>query len=157
MDPLDPDLQPPQLLQRMPSWQLAQAAAIADSLVSARLAEAGLRKHHYSTLLTLSDAGPLSQAAIGRRLGIDRSHLHALVAALDQAGLIERERHRDDRRRNEVRLSAHGRQTLERLTSAILEAQEVLLAPLDTSEREALGRLLDRIREAAREESEPAP
>src|SRR3954452_17493932 len=95
----------PARLRTKPSWLLSQAALTGDRLVSEALAREGERKYHFRVLLALADDGPLSQAELGRRLGIDRSDMAAVVGELDGRGLLTRQRHPDDRRRNVVALT----------------------------------------------------
>ena len=93
----------------------------------------------------LDDSGPTSQAELGRRLALDRSDLHAIVADLERDGLIDRERDPDDGRRNRVRLTPKGRAQLRRLDKRVEQAQDELLAPLTTAERAQLTALLTRV------------
>src|SRR4051794_23727255 len=65
----------PARLRTKPSWLLSQAALAGDRLVSEALAAEGVRKYHFRVLIALADDGPLSQADLGRRLGIDRSDM----------------------------------------------------------------------------------
>jgi MarR family transcriptional regulator, lower aerobic nicotinate degradation pathway regulator len=132
-------------LARLPSRLLGQAALRADRLVADALAEEGVRRHHYAVLATLADHGPASQAELGRRLWIDRSDMHAVLADLERAGLVSRQRDAADRRRNVVAVTPAAAPALERLDARVAEAQATLLAPLDTGEREQLLDLLDRL------------
>ncbi len=74
-------------------------------LVGEALAVEGVRRQHFSVLTSLAEQGEASQAELGRRLWIDRSDLHALVAELERDGLIARSRAAEDRRRMVVTLS----------------------------------------------------
>lgn len=139
------DYDPPRLLRTLPSWLLSRAAWAAQAEVRASLADAGVRRHHFTVLLALEEAGPASQAALGRRLGIDRSDMAAVVADLERDGLIGRERDARDRRRNVVTLTTAGATALTRLQARVSGAQETLLAPLSPAERAELVRLLSRI------------
>lgn len=135
----------PQRLWALPSWLVSRAALQASRLVGLRLDASGVRRKHYSVLATIDEAGPLSQAAIGRRLALDRSDLHAIVSDLEGDALIERARDPEDRRRNVVRLTAKGRTALKRLDARVQAAQDDLLAPLSAAEREQLRALLTRV------------
>jgi DNA-binding MarR family transcriptional regulator len=135
----------PQRLWALPTWLVSRAALQAARLTGERLGEAGVRRKHFSVLATLDEAGPLSQAAIGRRLGLDRSDLHAVVGDLERDALIERARDPEDRRRNVVALTTKGRATLKRLDARVQAAQDDLLAPLSSAERRQLTALLTRV------------
>jgi DNA-binding MarR family transcriptional regulator len=135
----------PRRLRALPTWQLSRAALAGARHVAAALGEAGVRRHHYSVLVALDERGPASQAELGRRLGIDRSDMAAVVARLEDDGAIARTRDERDRRRNVVRLTAQGAATLADLQARVQTAQEALLAPLDEAERRELTRLLERL------------
>jgi MarR family transcriptional regulator, lower aerobic nicotinate degradation pathway regulator len=132
-------------LDRLPSRLLGQAALRADRLVAEALAEEGVRRHHYAVLATLADHGPASQAELGRRLWIDRSDMHAVLADLEHAGLVSRERDTADRRRNVVAVTPAAEPVLARLDARVAAAQEAVLAPLDAGERAQLLDLLARL------------
>ena len=81
-------------------------------------------------LAALAEFGPDSQAALGRRSGIDRSDMVALMSDLVAADLVERRPDEDDRRRNVVTITAAGRRRLRALDAAVERAQEQLVGQL---------------------------
>lgn len=147
MDPSTPQPHPPRRLTGLPSWLLSQGALHAHRLVAEALAEDDVRKHHFTVLLALEEEGSSSQAALGRRLGIDRSDLHGVLNDLEQDGLVARLRDEQDRRRNVVELTAAGAEALVRLEARVRAAQERLLEPLSADERTALLASLARLAE----------
>ncbi|HYZ80032.1 MAG TPA: MarR family transcriptional regulator, partial [Solirubrobacteraceae bacterium] len=96
----------------------------------------------------LAEQGAASQAALGRRLWIDRSDLHAILNELEQRGLVARVRDEQDRRRNAVGLTRAGKAALARLDKRMAAAQDALLAPLSRDDRRELVRLLERLVDA---------
>jgi DNA-binding MarR family transcriptional regulator len=145
----DPHLEydPPQRVRRMPSWLVGQAAQRAQALVAAALAGEGMRRQHYTVLTSLAEQGEASQAALGRRLWIDPSDLHAIAGELEREGLIARVRDPKDRRRNVVQITASGRAILKRLDGLIDQAQRDFVSPLSASDRRQLVQLLERLLE----------
>ena len=135
-------------LRRLPSWLAGQVAGRGHRLVGEALAQEGCRRHHYAVLTVLAETGPASQSEVGRRLWLDRSDMHAVVGDLEASGLLARTRDQEDRRRNRIALTPAGGKTLERLDALVDAAQEALLAPLPTSDREQLVRLLAQLAEA---------
>jgi DNA-binding MarR family transcriptional regulator len=107
-----------------------------------------MRRQHFSVLTSLSEQGAASQAALGRRLWIDRSDLHSILNDLEREGLVERLRDERDQRRNVVALTARGTTVLRRLDQEVDAAQATLLAPLSESERRTLHRLLAQLIDA---------
>lgn len=139
------DYDPPQRVREMPSWLVGQVGQRAQALVAAALAGEGMRRQHFTVLTSLAQQGEASQAALGRRLWIDPSDLHAIAGELERDGLIARVRDPEDRRRNVVTITAAGRATLKRLDALIDNAQRDLLSPLTARERREFLRLLERL------------
>jgi MarR family transcriptional regulator, lower aerobic nicotinate degradation pathway regulator len=139
---------PPERLRQLPSWLTAEVARRARRLVNESLAKDGRRRQHFTVLASLSEQGPASQADLGRRLSIDRSDLHALLAELESDGFVARVRDERDRRRNVVTLTPAGRGALARLGKRIDAAQDALLEPLSAAERRELSRLLQKVLES---------
>lgn len=135
----------PTRLRALPSWLLAQATLEASRRVAEKLSEVGAHRSHFAVLTTLEEFGPASQAALGRRCGIDRSDMVALVDHLVADGHVERNPDPSDRRRNIITLTATGAKRLDELGAVLAAAQEDFLAPLDNRDRRSLVDLLDRL------------
>ncbi|SBV03536.1 DNA-binding transcriptional regulator, MarR family [Streptomyces sp. Ncost-T6T-1] len=136
---------PPQRLRALPSRLTNQAALVANRIVDRGLAEAGARRYHYALLAASEEYGPSSQAALGRRTGIDRSDMVATVNDLAERRLLERAPDPEDRRRNIISITAAGRQELTRLDELLAAAQDAFLAPLSAADRRTLTDLLTRL------------
>jgi DNA-binding MarR family transcriptional regulator len=136
---------PPPRLRQLATWLIGQVAGEGQRLVSEALAEEGVRRHHFAVLTSLAQQGATSQAALGRRLWIDRSDLHAILNELEDGGLIKRVRDEHDRRRNMVALTRRGTATLKRLDTLVDAAQSALLEPLSPHDRRELHRLLQQL------------
>ena len=134
---------PPPRLRSLPTWLASELARKGQRLVSEALAQEGARRQHFTVLTSLSEQGAASQAALGRRLWIDRSDLHAILNELEGDGLLARVRDQHDRRRNLVALTPAGNAALKRLDQRVDAAQNAFLEPLSRSDRRELGRLLD--------------
>ncbi|MHB8295330.1 MAG: MarR family winged helix-turn-helix transcriptional regulator [Acidimicrobiales bacterium] len=87
----------------------------------------------------------MSQAALGRRLGIDRSDIVAVLNRLQADKLVVRAQDERDRRRNVIQVTPAGKRYLRRLDTAVNKAQEALLAPLSPSQQEKLVGLLQHL------------
>ncbi|HWF73840.1 MAG TPA: MarR family transcriptional regulator [Solirubrobacteraceae bacterium] len=134
---------PPARLRRLPTWLVSEVARRGQRLVGDSLEEEGARRQHFAVLTSLSEQGAASQAALGRRLWIDRSDLHTILNELEGDGLLARIRDQGDRRRNLVELTPAGRAALSRLDRRVDAAQSALLAPLSARDRRELRRLLE--------------
>jgi DNA-binding MarR family transcriptional regulator len=133
----------------LPTWLSGQVARRGERLVADALAEAGMRRQHFTVLTALADQGAASQAMLGRRLWIDRSDLHAILNELERDGLVVRVRDQGDRRRNVIELTRRGRAALARLDERVDAAQRAFLEPLSASERRELCRMLARLLDSA--------
>jgi DNA-binding MarR family transcriptional regulator len=149
-DPEEPaGYDPPRRLRQLPSWLSSAVARKAQRLVAAALAQEGARRQHFTVLTSLAEQGPASQAALGRRLWIDRSDLHAILNELERGGLVRRVRDEQDRRRNVVALTRRGTAALKRLDKRVDAAQNELLEPLSATDRRELRRLLEQLVDGA--------
>ncbi|MDT0320123.1 MarR family winged helix-turn-helix transcriptional regulator [Streptomyces millisiae] len=137
--------QVPVRLREKASWLITHAATPAGRLSSEAFAGVGARRYHYPLLAALAEFGPASQAALGRRCGIDRSDVVAALNELAAAGQVVRSPDPADRRRNVITLTPEGERQLERADKALAAAQDALLAPLSAGERAELIRLLARV------------
>lgn len=142
---------PPERLRRLPSWLVNQVGLRATRLVHERFGRPGARAD-FAVLSALQEFGGMSQAELGRRLGLDRSDVAAVLDRLEGDRSAERTADPCDRRRKIVVLTARGARALEDLQQALDRAQAELLAPLSPAERADLVRLLQRLVEA-----HPAP
>ena len=140
-----PEGPPPARLRTLPSRLTNGAALIANRIVDRALAQAGARRYHYALLATLEEYGPASQAALGRRTGIDRSDVVAAVNDLAAQDLLERAPDPGDRRRNIVTITPAGRKRLAELDRLLAAAQDAYLAPLSPADRRTLTDLLTRL------------
>ena len=108
----------------------------------------------FGVLNVLASLGEASQRELCDALDLDRSTVAGLVARLESRELVERGRAPGDRRRNVVRLTAAGRETLTDLAPAAARVDAVLTAGLSEAERAALQELLTKVLGGA---SSPAP
>ncbi|MEV4115658.1 MarR family winged helix-turn-helix transcriptional regulator [Nonomuraea sp. NPDC049695] len=136
---------PPQRLRTLPSRLTNQAAQIANRIVDQAFAQVGVRRYHYSLLAALEEYGPASQAALGRRTGIDRSDMVATVNDLAERQLLKRAPDLEDRRRNIITITEAGRRQLTHLDRLLAAAQDEFLAPLPAADRRNLIDLLTRL------------
>lgn len=129
----------------LPSRLTNQAALTANRIVDHALARAGLRRYHYALLAALDETGPASQAALGRRTGIDRSDMVSTINDLAARRLLDRAPDPGDRRRNIITITDDGRARLVELDALLAAAQEEFLAPLPDADRHRLIDLLERL------------
>ena len=134
------EMQPPARLRRLTSWQVHKASTL-GARITARHMPLPARAE-FAVLAALDEYGPLSQADLGRRLGLDRNEVSGIVARLQSDHRIDRRVDPANRRRNVVTLTDSGKQRLEEIQEYADAAQDELLAGLTSAERRQLSALL---------------
>lgn len=137
---------PSRRMWALPSWLLNQAASRANKLVGEAFGRPGA-KRNYGVLAGIEEFGPISQADLSRRLGIDRSDIVGTLNELEQEGLAVRAPDEHDRRRNAIRITPAGTEALHALDDEVNRAQDALMEPLSAAERAQLDDLLHRLLE----------
>ncbi len=116
---------------------------------SSRSDIAGLSNARYEFLHALVHAGPSRMSALARQLRISPRTVTPMVDALEAEGLVARAPDLTDRRAQVLTLTPSGLALMTRAHNERIAMADGLFAPLDASERETLGALLDKIIEAA--------
>lgn len=122
-------------LEHRATWWVSRAHLRSHALLQELFADVGARAYHYRLLAAVEEAGPISQADLGRATELDRSDVSVALVVLEEGGFVARAPHPSDRRRNLVSLTAAGRAELARLDVVVDQAQEQFLAPLTADER----------------------
>lgn len=152
MEPKAPpvEVSPPGRLWQLPTWLISHVAGDSHRLVvNAFGSPAG--RTDYAALAGLEEFGAMSQAALGRRLGIDRSDIVAVLNRLQADKLVIRVQDETDRRRNVIRITPAGKRALQRLDTVINKVQRALLAPLSAHQQRQLTELLQHLVEYHRD------
>jgi DNA-binding MarR family transcriptional regulator len=106
--------------------------------------QAGFRPPCMGVLAVVAGLQPVSQRAISDQLGLDASDVVGVLDVLEAAGLIERGRDPEDRRRHAVVLTEKGKWAAQRFDFLRAEAEARALAGLGPDERRQLSELLTR-------------
>jgi DNA-binding MarR family transcriptional regulator len=133
-----------ELDERIP-FLLAQLGAHVSSDFQRRLAPIGADPRTYAVLLALASADGQSQRQLSERLGIHRNAMVTVIDNLEQRGLAKRLTHPDDRRAVAVTLTAKARRLLPALHDQGRDLEDEITAPLSSTERATLRRLLQRV------------
>ena len=127
------------------AFLLAQVGAHAAMRFGERISRLNLTPPDAGILRMLGASGGLSQQELSTRLGIHPSRLVAILDALQEQRLVERQSNIDDRRQYALHLTEKGRETLSELGPIGREHTESLCASLTAAEREQLGEFLQKI------------
>jgi DNA-binding MarR family transcriptional regulator len=130
-------------LQEQIGFVLRKAHQRHVAIFAARIA--GLTPPQFATLAKLADVGETSQNQLGSLVAMDAATVKGVIDRLRARGLVELTRHDIDRRRLMVKLTAQGRETVERLIPRAQEITAETLAPLSPKEAATLLRLLTKI------------
>jgi DNA-binding MarR family transcriptional regulator len=109
----------------------------------------GLTDSQFNVLMILkyqSKDGRLNQAGLGRMLLVNRSNVTGLVDRMEQAGLVRRVVEPEDRRVNQVELTAEGALALERASQAYFERLEEVMSGLSPEQYHELSGMLEKVR-----------
>jgi DNA-binding MarR family transcriptional regulator len=98
----------------------------------------------YLTLQAIAD-GEIVGAELARRAAVSPAAISQLLAALENAGMLTRDRLDNDRRRQSLALTEHGQWALRSAQTALRERLAGLLADMPPPETDALARLLERL------------
>lgn len=144
-----------------PNWQLVGPLLehLARQLRAASESEIekfGLRARHLIALTLLRDLGERQQSDLAGLLQIDPTNLVGLLNELEAAGLIERRRSTQDRRRHTVVLTTAGAKRLGDIEEVLLEVERRMLGSLGDQQHAELYQLLRRAAGDTANCSEPA-
>ena len=143
MTDVDQAAQPPARLRDLVSWQATKVSTLGARLFAQRM-PLGARAD-FAALAALEEFGPLSQADIGRCLGLDRNDVNGILTRLESRERVNRQPDPADRRRNIVTVTEAGRGHLAELQRHTDAVQDELLAGLDEAERRRLQQLLTKV------------
>lgn len=99
----------------------------------------------FATLAKLTEAGALSQNALGRLTAMDGATIKGVVDRLKKHALVQTENDKTDRRRTIVSLTSKGRGLLAELTATANDVTEKTLKPLADSEKAIFLHLLRKL------------
>lgn len=127
-----------------------QSAVFAD--FSATFAKSGeaLTPGEFGLLVLVERNAGMSQMALARALGIDRSTLVPILNRLQQRGFLLRNASPTDGRTHALALTPAGEKALSRFARLVRAHEKRIAAGLSATETRALIELLDKVRRAAR-------
>lgn len=99
----------------------------------------------FATLAKLTEAGALSQNALGRLTAMDAATIKGVVDRLGKQGLIKTENDKTDRRRTIVSLTSLGRERVGAQMELAESISKETLEPLSDSEKAIFLHLLRKL------------
>jgi MarR family transcriptional regulator, lower aerobic nicotinate degradation pathway regulator len=135
----------PVRLARWTGFLLARGHLRAHALFHDALGAVELTPKSFGALSAITELGPLSQAALGSTLRVDRTTIVAVVDELERSGYVKRGRNSADRRVHSLEVTPAGNEALRAAERVAHRTEEELLADLTPSERDQLRALLARV------------
>jgi DNA-binding MarR family transcriptional regulator len=128
----------------------AQSAVFADFAATFAQAGEALTPGEFGLLVLVGRNVGLSQMALARALGIDRSTLVPILNRLQARGLLVRRASPSDGRTHALGLTAAGRTALARFARLVKAHEKRIAAGLSAAETRTLIELLEKVRTSAR-------
>jgi DNA-binding MarR family transcriptional regulator len=126
-----------------------QSAVFADFATTFSRAGEALTPGEFGLLVLVQRNRGLSQMALARALGIDRSTLVPILDRLQARGLLVRHRSPTDGRTHALGLTANGGRALARFTQLVRAHEKRVASGLSQVEAQTLIELLDKVRHRA--------
>jgi DNA-binding MarR family transcriptional regulator len=126
-------------------FNLRMAQAAAFQAFSRLASEIGTRPGRFATLMLIGRNPGISQTALSRANGRDKSSLTPVLDDLARRGLVARRRTRADQRTYRLSLTPAGRRLLAELTRCAREHERKLDRIIGAREQKAFVRALKRI------------
>ena len=134
---------PPARLRGLTSWQANKVSTLGARMTARHMPLTA--RSDFAVLAALEEYGPLSQADLGRHLGLDRNDVSGIVTRLASSLHVDRQADPASRRRNVVTLTASGQRYLDEIQRHADAAQDELLVGLNPAERKRLNDLLAKV------------
>lgn len=125
----------------------AQAAVFSHFLGS--VGKLGVSPGQFGVLVLIKENRGLSQSALAKALGIERSTMVAVIDRLESQGLVERVTSETDRRSYALALTPEGAELLARVTPLVRAHERQVAARLSAREKVMLMEMLERVAGAA--------
>ena len=129
-------------LARSPFHMLKRAAQYAAQLYMDGVGKSGLTQRQFTVLLAVDTNDGISQTAVVKLTGIDRSTLADLVARLMAQGYIQRRRTKDDARTNSIRITPAGKKMLKSAQPGADDVDKQLMADIPVGHRKSFNETL---------------
>jgi DNA-binding MarR family transcriptional regulator len=136
-------------LQTSPGHLLRRAQQYANDLYTQEVGPDGLTPRQFAVLHAVDQHEGMSQTALVRETGIDRSTLADMISRMLRKDLLARKRTDEDARANAVRITPAGRKALRAAMPAVTKSEQKILEILPARVRTEFTKGLSLIAQAA--------
>ena len=147
-NPILPPLDSPNR-RRLPPL-LRQAWYGLNQALRRRLAHLDLTPDQFTVMRTLLEQHGITQRQLASLISSDPNTVASLVNRMEQAGLVDRETHEQDRRANRLGVSRRGKAKYEQAREIAVVLQGEVLQALPEASRESFLEQLEAVAEACR-------
>ena len=130
---------------RAPAHLIRRTHQIAVALFMEEAAAFGVTPVQFAILSALMDSPGQDQVSLAARVAFDAATSGSVIGRLETKGWVRRQADPLDRRRKRLWITPQGRAVALQMKRAATRTQKRLMAPLDATEREQLGRLLGKL------------
>jgi len=134
--------------RRAPGHLAKRFSQVMVSLMTDALEPYGLTPSQWGVMVAIIREPGTDQRRVAERQGIDANSASRLIDELEELGLVRRVASPNDRRSNQLELTAAGRRLRAKAVVPVIAAQDSALACLDEAEKTTLLDLLTRVVEA---------
>jgi MarR family 2-MHQ and catechol resistance regulon transcriptional repressor len=121
--------------------KLTRSVQAVKSRIDQHQTGANMSESQFGVLEALYHLGPLSQKLIGEKLLYSKSNIVAIIDALEEIGLVRRQRDTQDRRFIHVNITAKGTDLIRQLLPKHVAAITEEFSCLTSEEQDQLARL----------------
>jgi DNA-binding MarR family transcriptional regulator len=136
------------VLNTMITYHLRRAQVSAFNNFNDKLMEPHITPGQFGVLSLIASNEGLSQSAVARTLGVERSTMVAVIDGLEKRGLVVRKPSPTDRRSNALELSAEGEKVFETCVNMAQDGDALTTQGLSASETNQLMTLLRKMNSA---------
>jgi len=126
-------------------YQLRRAQSAYFHSFSRRLGHHNITPGQFGLLVKIKNNPGISQTALARAEGIERSTLGEIIDRFDARDLVERRRHTEDARAYALHLTSQGREFLQQVTPEVSDNELEVTRNLNQEERNTLLALLKKL------------
>lgn len=140
------------LLPDLLGYQLRRAQFVVFSEFQKVMADLSVTPGQYGVMTLIGRNPGMTQSALARAVGVERSTMVAVIDGLEKNGFVERRPSPVDRRSYALVLSDAGMKKLADLDPMVAEHDKQVSATLSVTEKASLMELLERVCSLRREE-----
>lgn len=128
-----------------PGYLMRRAHQLAVAIFAAETASFDLTPVQFAMLNALMDEPGEDQITLASKVAFDAATSGAVIARLENKGLLRRDADPQDKRRKLLRLTATGEAMVVRMKAVVAQVQSQITSPLSAAETQDLNRLLAKL------------